>query len=92
MIEFLRIEDRGPWLVAVFGRGYRSFVPTDAGHGYYDDGTFCLNESSLLTRVENLKRNGYNTSVWHLALAELRRQQQLNSSDSNSERGLGDER
>jgi len=75
MIRFLRIEDRGPWLVAVFDRGYRSFVPTDAGHGYYDDGTFCLNEPNLLIRVENLKRDGYDTSVEQAALAELRRQQ-----------------
>lgn len=73
MITFLRIETRGGNLVAVFDRGYQSFVPTDAGHGYYDDGTFCLNEQSLRRRIENVKREGRDTSVEHAALAELRR-------------------
>lgn len=75
MLTFLRIETRGGNLVAVFDRG-QGFIPTDAGHGYYDDGTFCLNEQSLRTRIANIGAGRANpncdTSVERAALIELR--------------------
>lgn len=73
MLTFLQIETRGGNLVAVFEHRYRNFVPTDAGHGYYDDGTFCLNEESLRQRILNVEGDGRDASVERAAWAELRR-------------------
>lgn len=71
MIEFLRIEDRGLGLVAVFDRGYAGFMFTDAGYRYHSDRTFCLNEENLRLRITNLERDGLDASVERVALAEL---------------------
>jgi hypothetical protein len=64
MIEFLRIEDRGFGLVAVFKRPF-------------DDEPFCLNQSSLESRIANIKAGKANhscdASVEEIALAELKR-------------------
>lgn len=70
-IEFLRIETRGGNLVAVFDLGYQQWEPTGAGGSRYDDGTFCLNEESLRTRIANLKRDGRDTAVEDYALLTL---------------------
>lgn len=55
----------------------QNFIPTDAGHGHYDDGTFCLDEESLQTRIANIEAGHVNpdrdTSVERAALTELRR-------------------
>lgn len=83
-LRFLRIEDRGLGLVAVFDRGY-----PEANYNYgcdrqprvtYDDGTFCLNESSLRVIIENVEANGCDASVEKEALVELvkRNQEQKN--------------
>jgi hypothetical protein len=69
---FLRIETRGGNLVAVFDRGFRMWWSNpNGGDGHYDDGTFCLNEQSLRTRIANMKRDGRDTSVEDAALVAL---------------------
>jgi len=70
---FLRIETRGGNLVAVFDRGWLQWQSTGLGgsSGYYDDGTFCLNEQSLRTRIANMKRDGRDTAVEDAALVAL---------------------
>lgn len=76
-LTFLRIEDRGPWLVAVFDRGYPvAHYNWDNYDGRYpvaryDDGTFYLNEQSLRTRIANVERDGRSATVERAALAEL---------------------
>lgn len=70
MIEFLRIEDRGRGLVAVFDCGYHQFDINQYGRPHEYD-TFCLNEESLRLRIADLERDGRDTSVERVALAEL---------------------
>lgn len=70
MIEFLRIEDRGLGLVAVFDYGYHQFGINQYGKPHEYD-TFCLNEESLRLRIANLARDGRDTSVERIALTEL---------------------
>lgn len=70
-LTFLRIETRGGNLVAVFDRGYQQWYPTGPAGGYYDDGTFCLNESSLKLRIANIERRKGDTSVEQHALTTM---------------------
>lgn len=75
MIEFLRIENRGLGLVAVFDRGYQTPWHEHDLNGriwtHYDDGTFCLNKQSLRTRIANIQKDNRDASVELAALAEL---------------------
>jgi hypothetical protein len=70
MTTFLRIEERGGSLVAVFDGGYRVHD--------FDHGTFCLDESNLRTRIANIEAGkahpNRDASVERAALVEMVRQ------------------
>lgn len=72
---FLRIETRVGNLVAVFDRGYQMFNYEDSDFGFYDDGTFCLDEPNLRMHIRNIEAGLANpdrdASVERLALTTL---------------------
>lgn len=69
--KFLRIEQRGGNPVAVFVGLPVFHEHYEDGQGYYDDGTFCLNYESLLTRAQNLERAGRDPQEERLGLLLL---------------------
>jgi hypothetical protein len=83
MIKFLRTEERAGNPIAVFDRGYEVYDPYDGR----DDGTFCLDEESLRSRIDNIKTglNGpsRDASVEHEALRPCWQRRRLRNESSN---------
>ena len=71
MTTFLRVEMRNGNLVAVFDRGGPVWRSNGGVSGYYDDGTFCLDEKSLRARITRIKRDGHDTSAEEHALTTM---------------------
>ena len=74
--RFIGIKEgpRGP--VAMFETGHTDYFYTASGHAY-PSSQFCLLMGSLLTRIENLKKDSCNTSEEERALEALDKYQEV---------------